>query len=105
MVKIFNSKEEAFTRIPNLSTFKIEIENMAICLVNFNNKFYAIQNSCPHLGDSLAKGSVNYLGEVVCPWHSYRFNLKTGEESARRCKDIKLFEVTESDDGGVYLKI
>jgi ferredoxin-nitrite reductase len=40
-------------------------------------RLYATQNWCPHAGAALAGGMVNG-GEVVCPAHGYRFDLKTG---------------------------
>ena len=34
--------------------------------------------ACPHHGGPLAKGAVGD-GVVTCPWHWYRFDLRTGE--------------------------
>ena len=102
--KLFDSKETGLKQFPSGTKAKIVIEGVSICLVNFNNQFHAVANSCPHLGDSLANGTVNYLGEIVCPWHSHRFNLKSGEESMRRCGDVRVFKIIE-EDGGVYINI
>ena len=33
---------------------------------------------CPHMGGPLDQGRVEN-GEVVCPWHRYRYDLTTGE--------------------------
>ena len=49
----------------------------AICLANLNGEFSALDSVCPHRGGPLGQGSVE--GEsVVCPWHAWTFNLKTG---------------------------
>jgi nitrite reductase/ring-hydroxylating ferredoxin subunit len=32
---------------------------------------------CPHLGGPLLKGRVKN-GTLICPWHGYRFDLRTG---------------------------
>lgn len=49
-----------------------------VLLANVNGATYAIANKCPHLGGSLAKGSLN--GSVVaCPRHGAQFDLKTGK--------------------------
>ncbi len=40
------------------------------------------RNRCPHLGFSLTKGPGGRRfvdGEVTCPWHNSRFDLRTGE--------------------------
>ncbi|MEQ9423927.1 MAG: Rieske 2Fe-2S domain-containing protein [Cyclobacteriaceae bacterium] len=103
-VKLFESMQQALTTVRPRQPYQIKIDDNRICLVNHNDQLFAIQNSCPHLGESLSKGSVNYLGEIVCPWHSYRFNLKTGEECERRCSDADTFTITEKPDG-VYLNV
>ena len=104
-IRLFNSWEEAFEKIPPTSALSIELEGVSICLVNFNNNLFAIGNSCPHLGELLSKGTINYLGEIVCPWHSFRFNLKNGEEALRRCRDARIYSVSEGKDGGVYISV
>lgn len=43
---------------------------------------YAARNHCPHLGFSLTKGPGGRRfadGDVTCPWHNSRFELRTGE--------------------------
>lgn len=41
------------------------------------DQFYALNDLCPHMGASLAAGSV-CDGIVVCPWHAWRFRLADG---------------------------
>jgi len=45
----------------------------------FLNKgeYSAINDLCPHMGASLATGYVED-GGVTCPWHAWRFCIKTG---------------------------
>ena len=40
-------------------------------------KYLAINDFCPHMGASLADGSVED-DAVMCPWHAWRFSLKDG---------------------------
>jgi len=75
------------------------IGSRRVCFVLHNNSLLAIEDKCSHNGESLSKGTVNYLGEVICPWHGYRFNLKTGRESAERSRDLVTFPVKEDGDG------
>jgi nitrite reductase/ring-hydroxylating ferredoxin subunit len=51
------------------------------------------------LGESLSKGKVNYLGEVVCPWHSYRYDLSTGEECAGRGVPARCYPLEIRENG------
>jgi nitrite reductase (NADH) small subunit len=47
-------------------------------MANVHGELSAVNNRCPHRGGPLGQGWVE--GEsVVCPWHAWTFNLKTGE--------------------------
>lgn len=55
-----------------------EAAGVGICLANVDGELRAVDNVCPHRGAPLGQGWVE--GEsVVCPWHTWTFNLKTGE--------------------------
>ena len=59
------------------SVMEVEAEGVAICLANVNGRLAALDNWCPHRRGPLGQGWVD--GEsVVCPWHSWTFNVKTG---------------------------
>lgn len=42
-----------------------------------DGEYHAINDSCPHMGASLASGYVED-GAVTCPWHAWRFSVKDG---------------------------
>ena len=42
-----------------------------------NGRYFAINDSCPHMGASLATGYVEN-DAVTCPWHAWRFCVKDG---------------------------
>jgi len=42
-----------------------------------DGKYTAIDDTCPHMGASLATGYVED-GGVTCPWHAWRFCVKEG---------------------------
>ncbi len=48
-----------------------------IAVFHMEDRFYAIDDFCPHQGASLAGGWV-HEGCVACPWHAWRFNLEDG---------------------------
>lgn len=48
-----------------------------ICLANVNGELHALDNVCPHRGGPLGQGWVEG-NAVVCPWHSWAFNVTTG---------------------------
>lgn len=57
-----------------------------------NGKLYGIQNICPHEGGQLCNGWIE-SGEVVCPLHGYRFDLKTGACSTDPKLKVKVFRL------------
>jgi nitrite reductase (NADH) small subunit len=55
-----------------------EANGQPVCLANVNGRLCALNNICPHRGGPLGQGWLE--GEaVVCPWHSWAFDTRTGE--------------------------
>ncbi|MBX2961215.1 MAG: Rieske 2Fe-2S domain-containing protein [Cyclobacteriaceae bacterium] len=102
-IKIFNNETEARTRLQSNKPQLVVIGEKRICLVLYNNQFFAVQDRCTHNGDSLSKGHINYLGEVICPWHNYRFSLQTGRECSARSADLISYPV--KIDNGFFIGI
>jgi nitrite reductase/ring-hydroxylating ferredoxin subunit len=98
-IKIFPDTASARQVLVNDRPQLVVIGNRRICLVLRNEKLLAIEDKCSHNGESLSKGTINYLGEVVCPWHGYRFSLKTGRESEERSRDLVTYPVLENEEG------
>jgi len=42
-----------------------------------DGEFFAINDSCPHMGASLASGYLEGC-DVICPWHAWKFSVKDG---------------------------
>lgn len=98
-IKIFADSKAARQVLANDRPQLVVIGTRRICLVLHNENLLAIEDKCSHNGESLSKGTVNYLGEVICPWHGYRFHLKTGRESDQRSRDLVTYPVMENDEG------
>lgn len=103
-LKLFSSEEEAQLRLQNNKPQLVIANGKRICLVNHNNKFSAVQDSCTHSGASLSQGHVNYLGEIICPLHGYCFNMQTGQELSARSRDLKTYPI-KIDDSGFFIGI
>jgi nitrite reductase/ring-hydroxylating ferredoxin subunit len=56
----------------------VAAEDRKVMLSKIDDKIYAVENKCPHLGMPLAKGKV-CNNTVKCRWHGATFDLKTGE--------------------------
>ncbi|CAH7667450.1 hypothetical protein PPACK8108_LOCUS1852 [Phakopsora pachyrhizi] len=66
-------------------------------------RWFAMEEECPHLGASMVNAELEIEGDdliAICPWHSYDFNLKTGESSVglKAC----VYE-TFLEDGRLYI--
>ncbi len=63
---------------------------------------FATQASCPHRGGPLADGLVG-AEKVICPLHSYKFDLATGEPVGNACEALKTYPVSVSETGDILL--
>ena len=98
-IKIFPSSEEAERRISPGKPQLVIVAGVRICLVRVDTVFFAVQDSCSHNGESLSKGKVNFLGEIVCPWHGYRFELKSGKACDSSSPDLRTYPVEINESG------
>jgi len=102
--KLFNSLAEAATAVPLTKTKLFIIQDQRICLAHTAAGFFAVADACPHLGESLSRGTTNYLNEVICPWHSYRYNLSNGAECKYRTGSLKTY-ATKQEEDGLYVEV
>lgn len=63
--------------IPPGGTKEVEIDGRIIALFNVGGVISAIDGICPHQGGPLAEGSLDGTS-VACPWHGWRFDVRTG---------------------------
>jgi nitrite reductase/ring-hydroxylating ferredoxin subunit len=63
--------------VPPGKAFTVDVEGLRIAVFNINGTYYAIADTCPHAGASLAEGDVDGC-TVECPLHSARFDLESG---------------------------
>jgi nitrite reductase/ring-hydroxylating ferredoxin subunit len=103
-IKVFSNVEEARQRILPDKPQLVILHGKRICLVLHDHKFLAVQDSCSHNSESLSKGTINYLGEIVCPLHNYRFDLQSGRECGTRSRDLMTYPV-KTDESGFFIGI
>lgn len=102
-LKLFESIAEAKKILKENTPQLVKAAGKNVCIIRREDSLIAFVNECPHLGESLHRGTVNYLGEIVCPLHTYRFNLDTGEEAEHRCRPLQFVKVLSEEE--VYLKL
>jgi 3-phenylpropionate/trans-cinnamate dioxygenase ferredoxin subunit len=77
-----------------------EVEGSSIAVFNVDGTLYAIDDSCPHQGSSLAMGSLErYV--VTCRSHGMKINL-TGGQQPGPGMNVQSFPL-ESRPDGIYV--
>ena len=91
--------QEAIQRIPEGTLQLVKLGKQRICIAHTENGYAAVSDVCPHLGESLSGGSVNFLNQIICPLHGYRFDLQNGRECQQRTPDLEVHKVEMREDG------
>jgi nitrite reductase (NADH) small subunit len=55
----------------------VSVGDKLVAVFRENGLYFAIDDTCPHMGASLSGGYVEN-GIVTCPWHAWRFRLGDG---------------------------
>lgn len=56
----------------------IQVDDISIGVFHHAGEWYALSNRCLHRSGPICEGSLS--GDVIaCPWHGYKYNLKTGK--------------------------
>ena len=86
------------TDLPAGKGMQVTVGGQPVALFNVDGEFFAVDNLCPHQGGPLGEGMVEN-DSVICPWHAWAFNVKTGESPLNPRAKIDTFPVTiEGDD-------
>ncbi len=81
----------------------VNVEGRNIALFRVKNEYFALANVCLHRGGPLGEGVVN--GSVVtCPWHGWKFDVRTGSFTVIPTLKVTTYKVRE-DDGSVMVEI
>jgi nitrite reductase (NADH) small subunit len=63
--------------LPNDSVIEVEHDGNLYAICRTGGEFRAMSGVCPHEGGPLGQGNV-IEGVVVCPWHMWEFDSRTG---------------------------
>jgi 3-phenylpropionate/trans-cinnamate dioxygenase ferredoxin subunit len=100
--KIAESVEEIGLWSNNLT--ELEVNGKKICVGMVRDRFFACTQKCPHAGGTLAEGHIDAMGNIVCPLHRYKFDLKTGRNISGEGYFLKTFPVEVRHDG-VFVRL
>jgi len=75
----------------------VTVEGRSIALFRVKDEYFALANVCLHRGGPLGEGVVN--GAVVtCPWHGWKFDVRTGSFTVIPTLKVPSYKVKEEDD-------
>lgn len=80
----------------------VEVGSRAIALFRVGEGLHAVSDSCPHSGASLGMGVV-VDGDVTCPWHSFHFELTSGQNTDGLACRVRVYPVRRAPAGRVEI--
>ena len=69
----------------------------AVCVARIHGALAALDNECPHRGAPLAEGMIED-GRVVCPWHAWSFDPKTGQALDNPSEHVAVYPIRAQGD-------
>ena len=66
--------------VPENCVFEVSVGENQFAICNVDGTITALSGVCLHQGGPLGQGTVAD-GRVVCPWHAWEFDCRTGENS------------------------
>lgn len=55
----------------------VDLGERRLAIFRYRGELFALDETCPHRGGPLHDGDIQ-AGVVSCPWHQWRFDLKSG---------------------------
>jgi nitrite reductase (NADH) small subunit/3-phenylpropionate/trans-cinnamate dioxygenase ferredoxin subunit len=89
--------------IPPGTAKVVEVQNIEVALFNLDGQIYAIDNMCQHAGGPLGEGKIKD-DVVICPWHGYRYNIKTGRYLKNPDMSVACYPV-QVEDGKIAVSV
>ena len=91
-----------FVKVASISDLKpgenkvVNVNGTDVALFNIGGEFFATSNICLHRGGPLGEGFLE--GDVVtCPWHGWRYDVKTGANATIPSAKVATYQVKVED--------
>jgi nitrite reductase/ring-hydroxylating ferredoxin subunit len=114
----------ASDRVAEGKRLVVDVGSTTIGIFRVEGKLYAYLNKCAHQGGPVCQGKIvprvteviDERGEshgfafdesnlhIVCPWHGFEYDIKTGAHPGRRAARLVGVAVEESADG-IYVTV
>ncbi len=78
--------------LPPGECLSVEVDGLGVAIFNVDGAIFATDNTCPHAGGPLGEGALS--GAIVtCPWHGWRYDVRTGERPENPAFKVACFPV------------
>jgi nitrite reductase (NADH) small subunit len=99
LVKLTNQSE-----LPAINQAKeFPCGDKMICVANVDGTVCAMDNICLHRGGPLGQGAIEG-GKVICPWHLWEWDPKTGEAGHNPNAKVAVYPV-KIENGEVMIEV
>ena len=71
-------KVGTLSQLPENSAMEVEVSGELYAVCNLGGSLTALSGVCPHSFGPLGQGQI-HDGRVVCPWHMWEFDCRSGE--------------------------
>jgi nitrite reductase (NADH) small subunit/3-phenylpropionate/trans-cinnamate dioxygenase ferredoxin subunit len=90
-------------QLPEGECLAVEAGGLTVALFNVKGAVYALDNTCPHAGGPLGEGFLSGL-IIECPWHGWRYDVRTGERPENPEFRVACYEV-KVEDGIINVRL
>lgn len=88
-VELFDNNK--FSALPELKITPFTINETAIYVSKLGGALNVFERKCPHQKADLIEGECKADGTIICPWHKYAFDLKSGKDISTAGNALKVY--------------
>lgn len=78
--------------LPSGAVREVEAGETSYAVCNLDGKLHCLEGICPHAGGPLGQGTLDG-NFIVCPWHGFEFDCRTGVNDMDEDMQVKTFPV------------
>jgi nitrite reductase/ring-hydroxylating ferredoxin subunit len=87
--------------VPIARGLMVDYNGEEVGIFKVDGTCYAIGGICPHRGGPVGEGPLNGM-VVTCPWHGWRFDIRTGANTINPSSTVKSYKV-KVEGSDVYI--
>ena len=89
--------------LPDGETMEAKVDGHPYAVCNAGGALHCLDGECPCTGGPLSQGAIRH-DLLVCPWHGWRFDYKTGVCAYDDSIKVARFPV-KVEDGGIFVDV